>query len=762
MTEPDKTKTEELKSDIDKDIPDEFIDYDVKHFDSPANRVIKFELDRINEIRKRDKDSERGTTQDCIGLALSGGGIRSSTFSLGVMQALARKEYLKNVDYLSTVSGGGYIGSSLTWLLSQNEYTTQDGTSYPINLSSKNFPYGTRLPGKPDGGALWQNAILRYLRQHGKYLTPGKGITIFSFAAVFLRGLLLNLIVYLPLIVLLFYLLNQLGCFGIPPLEPPASSSNILGWLVTDNCLLFFSFLLVALFVFIVMAYSLTAFFSRYWGKSSENNNSLWYQMRRRFERLTGLGLNVTALLLILGLIPMIHKIITDGFEGDGQKEFITGMVSFVTGIASGVGAYLKSGEKGKGKVPLGVWVWSGALLILFGLFYMGFFASLWVQVPLNHFFDLENRWLWLLFIVPLVVGIFTNMNYISVHRYYRDRLMETFMPKVKQVKNAKVQRSQRADGALLSQLKEKRPYHLVNTNVVLVDSDIAKFKGRGGDNFILSPLYCGSNATGWRHTTSFMGDTMTLPTAMAISGAALNPSTGVGGEGVTRNQLFSIVMTLLNLRLGFWGSNPGNPVPFNWPANFFIPCPFFRMNEDHRYIQLTDGGHFENLALYELIRRRLKVIIVCDGGADPFFKFEDLGNLAEKVRVDFGTQLKIDTAPIIPKKSENPSDQTASQGHTIGKIIYPSGETGALIYLKTTFIEKLDQDVVAYKNSHPEFPDESTADQFFDEKQFEAYRQLGYQIALKMIKETKKDVSEKAEEPYKAIAGSNLFTESP
>ena len=56
--------------------------------------------------------------ESLVGLALSGGGIRSATFSLGVMQALAKNDLMKYVDILSTVSGGGYIGASLTWLTS--------------------------------------------------------------------------------------------------------------------------------------------------------------------------------------------------------------------------------------------------------------------------------------------------------------------------------------------------------------------------------------------------------------------------------------------------------------------------------------------------------------------------------------------------------------------------------------------------------------------------------------------------------------------
>ena len=141
-----------------------------------------------------------------VGLALSGGGIRSATFSLGILQALAGAKYLKYVDYLSTVSGGGYIGGSLTWLLSADAgrntgncvFGTGDETLPDGKVS--HFPYGTGNPAENRRRHKDENLILRHLRLHGKYLTPGRGITLTSLIAVALRGILLNLLVWLPLL----------------------------------------------------------------------------------------------------------------------------------------------------------------------------------------------------------------------------------------------------------------------------------------------------------------------------------------------------------------------------------------------------------------------------------------------------------------------------------------------------------------------------------------------------------------------------------
>ncbi len=174
----------------------------------------------------------------------------------------------------------------------------------------------------------------------------------------------------------------------------------------------------------------------------------------------------------------------------------------------------------------------------------------------------------------PVVTGSLVDLNYVSIHRYYRDRLMGTFMPDIAHALNNETGAALGADGANLQEVCDpsspRSPYHILNTNVVLVNSDNQTYKSRGGDNFILSPLYCGSGATGWSPTTAFMGGKMTLATAVAVSGAAVNPNTGVGGAGLTRNPVLSLVMSLLNLRLGYWAWHPDpGKRPFNAPNHF-------------------------------------------------------------------------------------------------------------------------------------------------------------------------------------------------
>ena len=400
-------------------------------------------------------------------------------------------------------------------------------------------------------------------------------------------------------------------------------------------------------------------------------------------------------------------------------------------------------------------------------------------------------------------------INYISIHRYYRDRLMETFMPDVENIiqgtgnnyekttnteagfeektdpdnkdkgltlpqkiirKSAEIGRhtlkyslgiyrenigngeSIRANNMAVHELKEsyngKVPYHLINTNIILVESEIAKFRGRGGDNFLLSPLYSGSNATGWRSTNEFCGGNVTLPTAVAVSGAAANPNSGVAGTGLTTNAIVSTLMSLFNLRLGYWVSNPDPKILKEQKRipNYLIPgfwevLQRKKMNEKAKFVQLSDGGHFENLALYELFRRRARVIIACDAGADVNYEFTDLANAIEKARVDFGIIVDINRDQLDKLTPDMNPEQYSSKyalseiSYLIADIDYNDDKApGKLIYIKTSLSKNIGADVHAYKRTHPNFPDQTTGDQFFDEVQFEAYRQLGWQIAEDML----------------------------
>ncbi len=137
-----------------------------------------------------------------------------------------------------------------------------------------------------------------------------------------------------------------------------------------------------------------------------------------------------------------------------------------------------------------------------------------------------------------------------------------------------------------------------------------------------------------------------------------------------------------------------------------------------------------------------MSLIIVSDAGADPDFQFGDLANAIERVRVDFGANIKFDDPAfnlehVLPKSEKGlmaRKYKLAKRGFAIASIEYHDGSNGRLIYLKTTLTKDLPADIYGYKKANSLFPDQPTSDQFFDESQFEAYRELGYQLTKKML----------------------------
>ncbi len=155
------------------------------------------------------------------------------------------------------------------------------------------------------------------------------------------------------------------------------------------------------------------------------------------------------------------------------------------------------------------------------------------------------------------------------------------------------------------------------------------------------------------------------------------------------------------------------------------------RLNERGRWVNLSDGGHIENLATIELLRRRCKFIVIGDGEADPEMHFFGLATLMRTARIDLGIEidLHLDALRLGPN--------ACSHEHiAIGRIAYPGDpEPGYLLYLKSSVSGDEDEVVAEYRNRSTSFPHESTADQFFNEGQFEAYRALGEHVGQCAIK---------------------------
>jgi hypothetical protein len=262
----------------------------------------------------------------------------------------------------------------------------------------------------------------------------------------------------------------------------------------------------------------------------------------------------------------------------------------------------------------------------------------------------------------------------------------------------------------------------------------------RKAASFMMTPLFCGYDLPEFRNDPTVKPFQPTsnreiyLGLAMATSGAAASPNMGYHSSPP-----LAFLMTMFNVRLGWWLGNTRNAK--DWERGgprIGLACLLSellgRTHNKQRNIYLSDGGHFENLGIYELVRRRCRFIIACDAGQDPEMKFGDLGNAIEKCRTDFGVDIEIDIEPI-----RHDGEGGRSRWHcAVGTIHYDRLDStlpeGTILYLKSSLTGDEPTDVQRYAAEQPLFPHQSTADQWFTESQFESYRMLGQHIAERVI----------------------------
>ncbi|MGH8677139.1 MAG: hypothetical protein ACREUQ_02155, partial [Burkholderiales bacterium] len=364
--------------------------------------------------------------------------------------------------------------------------------------------------------------------------------------------------------------------------------------------------------------------------------------------------------------------------------------------------------------------------------------------------------------VVVLLVIVFglawtVDVNVFSFHMFYRNRLVRCYLGA-----SNDAQRTRRehpftgfdpSDSPKMSDLAGQRPYHIVNTAINLTRTRNLAWQERKAASFMISPLFCGyvlnpsSTAQGSRYqpTADYLdesrvraggnkGGWLGLGTALTISGAAASPNMGYHTSPAT-----AFLMTVFNVRLGWWMQNTQSLNDWTRKGPRFgilwLMRELFAMADETRpFIYLSDGGHFENLGIYELVRRRCRFILAVDAGHDSEFNFEDLGNAVRKCQVDLGTRIVIDTRAIIP----DPKTHRSLFHCAVGEIHYPtpSGEkrVGLLLYIKPSLTGNEPADVTQYAAANPDFPHQSTADQWFNESQFESYRKLGDHIVSTVL----------------------------
>ncbi|QOY95047.1 hypothetical protein IM543_03895 [Massilia sp. UMI-21] len=357
-----------------------------------------------------------------------------------------------------------------------------------------------------------------------------------------------------------------------------------------------------------------------------------------------------------------------------------------------------------------------------------------------------------------LLLGWRVDINKFSLYMLYRNRLVRAYFGASSRARKPHPFTGfDPGDDPLLADLKQQRPCHIINTSLNLVGGEELAWRTRKAASFTFTPHYCGFElpagslgsaalagaqssdaARGCYRPTGAYGSRsgagadddagVRLGMAVAVSGAAASPNMGAHSSPP-----LNFLMTMFNVRLGRWCPNPRKAA---WrqsspPVGLFslLAELFGLTNADATYVYLSDGGHFDNLGIYELIRRRCRLIIAVDVASDGRLAFEDLGNAIRKVGTDLHVRIDLDVSRLAQLGGDGLCGASCAVGTVRYSQVDQGGVDGTLLYLKPSIVGKENADLLNYRKVHPAYPHESSVDQWFDETQFESYRALGQYV---------------------------------
>ncbi len=404
---------------------------------------------------------------------------------------------------------------------------------------------------------------------------------------------------------------------------------------------------------------------------------------------------------------------------------------------------------------------------------------------PDNHLALLSESPFRLLFLLTGVLlflgylfGRLINTNKFSLHYLWRNRIIRAYLGasnpnrqpnlftgfdgsdniRMHEMKPAEEKKNE------MNPTKDKKMLHVLNFALNLVGGEKLAWQERKAESFTASPLHCGNHRIGYRRAEDYGGRVkpgdeerkrgISLGTSIAISGAFVSPNMGY----MQTSPVIRFLMTLFNVRFGWWLGNPGRAgdganelirtYDLNSPRLSVKPIvkeALGMTNDKSDYIYLSDGGHFENFGLYEMVLRRCRLIVIGDATSDADYAFESLGQSLRKIRIDFGIPVEFKRFSIV-KPSRDGQGAYAAIG-TINYQCIDGGNAkeanGTLILIKPTLLGDETRDVLNYASENDSFPQEFIGDQWFSESQFESYRALGSHIVDALCREPDGEISD-------------------
>ena len=793
--------------------------------------------------------------EDLIGLAFSGGGIRSATFNLGVLQRLQELDLLREIDYLSTVSGGGYIGAWLLGNVRRAHYWLSQLTDWGPSIDHLRR-YSNYLAPRSGlmsadtwtmwgswirnalliqvSAAAWVGVLLVLSRLFKFGFTSPEFMTLSVFPsnlvlAPVITALTVSIYVNLrrpsqsiqewhvlvsavlpiwlgsfltaamlwasranadtaysgvlehawqpwfsPLVLLFvcFWILCWLSMDfewprALSALFPAAAALGVVYLGLCGVYWLFgamhadaarygwYAYVIGPPLVLFVMTLAVVTIIGLI-GHDSPDWRREWWTRFGSWLGICGVGFLSLNIVSVFG--PHVTLWLFHGrWTTYGWGSALGWVATVVGGLLTGSSDRTNGDERALMDKAIGWFTKFAALLFILGAILI---ASTGMHVLLlkgwtgaspspDYWHDINmltpGHYAWT-FLGLLILGVVFSwrfeINVFGLNQFYRNRLVRCYLgatrwrPGLR--KPHKFTGFDAQDDLPMSVFRHsgvadmpyRGPFPIVNCSLNLGGSSDLGVHSRHSASWVLTPLRSGAcrNEVGYARssgsTETYAGGVQ-LGQAISVSGAAASPN-----MGYNTSPLVAVLLTMFNVRLAWWFPNPGKRF---WKARwlrfslwYLVKELFASADEGNYFVNVSDGGHFENLGIYELVRRRCKVIIACDAECDPLLTFGSLGSVVRMCETDFGAKITIDIESI-----RRQTAGATSRAHcAVGRIAYGNGSRGYLIYLKASISGDEDIGIEQYLSAHPEFPHETTSDQFFAEDQFESYRRLGHHIA--------------------------------
>jgi hypothetical protein len=698
-----------------------------------------------------------------IGICVSGGGVRAGSVALGALQAL--RAQLLRARYLLSVSGGGYLAGAFQLALQRVE-------GDPATQASPRDVF--------DEGSLEED----HVRRHSSYLSDGPKEWLAALG-VLLRGVVSSLAIIALTVAsvgiaigwfyrvtriadlrrLRRYLVEGGGTVPTGPrfAYPTRGVAIVIVGLAVVATLLYVARVLIVSFTgqsVLRQAANRTIQVALLFGVVGAGIPALvwlsvWLTWHAGWHTTPGTVATTGA---VTGGLMYVGTLLAALWR---KRKSLTGTIGGIKGFFS----KKLTGQVVPNSMAQMLLLWICTLLIAAALI----LVSGWVAASGID----RSGWSLAPIAALAIVIVLFDQTAMSLHPFYRRRLASAFAVRrgERRGEPVAVPYDYDREGTLLCPYAsevEPFPKLIFCTAANLTGQEVTP-PGRRTVSYTLADDFVGGPQVGWVDTEKLqklvagspIERDLTVQAAVAISGAAFASAMG------SQTRFFEVFLALSNARLGAWLPNPGfvarkrdhvkdwtvPGLPRIRRLSYFAREILGMHPNTSRLLLCTDGGHYDNLGLVELLRHRCRLAICIDATGDTPPFATTLAQAITLAHEELGVTIKLRDNPLdlVPGSAAplEPTDPLAALNRRlsktdvmIGDITYPgpvhyeqdgrrgfaslTSERGVLILAKAALRPDLPYQLLSYALDDPAFPRDGTADQWFNCEQFDAYQALG------------------------------------